>query len=236
MFLCIFRAASIQQIPHSMSASGRGIAFYPLPGRSKLAYDFTFRSINKAKTMTYCRCTFRALKDGALSAFGRISYDHIFNGNFITDPENTVNAHFCMPKSSARSLVQRGTIDIGNYLRENANMTPKQAQYTLLKRVLKLLCIFDKEKQVGNTVDLRKHTHVRKLQKLKSTQGEETKKIREGDIQEVMSIDTKAIATRQTAHYHHDSETELLGMTQTRLLLSSVKLRILQVSKAKEKK
>uniref|UniRef100_A0A1I7W7C2 Transp_Tc5_C domain-containing protein n=1 Tax=Heterorhabditis bacteriophora TaxID=37862 RepID=A0A1I7W7C2_HETBA len=82
---------------------GHDIAFYPLPGQSKLAYEFAFHSINKAKTiMTYCCCTCRALKDGARSAFGKIPYVHIVNGNFITDPEILVNPH------SARQEIRLG--------------------------------------------------------------------------------------------------------------------------------
>uniref|UniRef100_A0A1I7XU08 Uncharacterized protein n=1 Tax=Heterorhabditis bacteriophora TaxID=37862 RepID=A0A1I7XU08_HETBA len=96
---------------------GRDIAFYPLPCQSKLAYE--------------------ALKDGARSAFGKIPYVHIVNGNFITDPKIPVNPHFWTPRNSARALARRETIDVGNYLRQNANMTPKQAQHKLLKRMAK---------------------------------------------------------------------------------------------------
>uniref|UniRef100_A0A1I7WZN2 Pectinesterase n=1 Tax=Heterorhabditis bacteriophora TaxID=37862 RepID=A0A1I7WZN2_HETBA len=74
------------------------ISFYALRVCSELAYKFTFRIINTAKTvMAYCCCTSRALMYSALSAFGKIAYVYISNVNSITDPENPVNAHFCMP-------------------------------------------------------------------------------------------------------------------------------------------
>uniref|UniRef100_A0A1I7X084 MULE domain-containing protein n=1 Tax=Heterorhabditis bacteriophora TaxID=37862 RepID=A0A1I7X084_HETBA len=109
---------------------GRDIAFYPLPCQSKLAYE--------------------ALKDGARSAFGKIPYVYIVNGNFITNPEIPVNPHSWTPRNSARALAGRETIDVGNYLRQNANMTPKQAQHMLLKRNAQsdksnLRCVTDNE-------------------------------------------------------------------------------------------
>uniref|UniRef100_A0A1I7X2J4 DSPn domain-containing protein n=1 Tax=Heterorhabditis bacteriophora TaxID=37862 RepID=A0A1I7X2J4_HETBA len=64
------------------------IAFHLLPGRSALAYEFAFRSINKAEAiMTYFCYTCRALNNDARSAFGKVPYVHISNGNFIRPGE-----------------------------------------------------------------------------------------------------------------------------------------------------
>uniref|UniRef100_A0A1I7WSK9 FSH1 domain-containing protein n=1 Tax=Heterorhabditis bacteriophora TaxID=37862 RepID=A0A1I7WSK9_HETBA len=55
----------------SSQQRGDDIAFYPLPSRSELAYEFAFHSISKARfIMAYCCCTYTALNDGAPSASG----------------------------------------------------------------------------------------------------------------------------------------------------------------------
>uniref|UniRef100_A0A1I7XQA1 PINc domain-containing protein n=1 Tax=Heterorhabditis bacteriophora TaxID=37862 RepID=A0A1I7XQA1_HETBA len=55
-----------------------------------------------------------------------------------------MTVHLCTPKSLTMALARRETIYVGNYLRENANMTPKQAQHTLLKRARSNLhCVTD---------------------------------------------------------------------------------------------
>uniref|UniRef100_A0A1I7X066 SAS-6_N domain-containing protein n=2 Tax=Heterorhabditis bacteriophora TaxID=37862 RepID=A0A1I7X066_HETBA len=52
----------------------------------------------------------------------------------FTAPEILVNVHFSTLGSSVTTLARRKTMDITNYLCKNANMTPKQAQYTLLRK------------------------------------------------------------------------------------------------------
>uniref|UniRef100_A0A1I7XSF8 Uncharacterized protein n=1 Tax=Heterorhabditis bacteriophora TaxID=37862 RepID=A0A1I7XSF8_HETBA len=130
IIICTSTLVAYVPVPVSFQTSqwrGHEIASYPLPGRSELSYEYAFRSINKAKTiMTYCCCTCRALNDGVFPAFCKSLYVHILNVNFITDPENPVNAHFYTPRSLVRALALCETIDVGNYLRENANTTPKQ--------------------------------------------------------------------------------------------------------------
>uniref|UniRef100_A0A1I7WHV9 RRM domain-containing protein n=1 Tax=Heterorhabditis bacteriophora TaxID=37862 RepID=A0A1I7WHV9_HETBA len=117
---------------------GYGIAFYSVPTRSESTYEYAFRSINKVKTITtYCCCACRALKDNAPPAFGKFSYIHISHVNFITDPDNLMNTYLCTSRSLTRALARCETTDVSNYLRENANMTPKKAQHTLLKRVIR---------------------------------------------------------------------------------------------------
>uniref|UniRef100_A0A1I7XJG0 DUF1996 domain-containing protein n=1 Tax=Heterorhabditis bacteriophora TaxID=37862 RepID=A0A1I7XJG0_HETBA len=86
--------------------------------------------------MTYCCCTCRALKGSALSAFDKILYVHISDDNFITDPENLVNAHFCTTRSSARDLARRDAINFGNYFHENANDAGANPAYAI-ERVTK---------------------------------------------------------------------------------------------------
>ncbi|WKY04183.1 hypothetical protein Q1695_005285 [Nippostrongylus brasiliensis] len=105
---------------------GPDVALYALPNDHELCYEWSFkRLLADRATKTYICCGCRALKDALPGTYrSPIPYCRIRSGNFITDPANPVNPHFCEPRSNPRARMRRVVLRKCNELRQSHSRRP----------------------------------------------------------------------------------------------------------------
>uniref|UniRef100_A0A1I7WUS6 Ricin B-type lectin domain-containing protein n=1 Tax=Heterorhabditis bacteriophora TaxID=37862 RepID=A0A1I7WUS6_HETBA len=89
--------------------------------------------------MAYCCCTCRALKDSAPSAFGKVSYVHISNGNFIIALENQQLAlrecQYDAEASPTHIIEKRGESRLWTFMVEQLTVEPSGDSDTLRRQL-----------------------------------------------------------------------------------------------------